>query len=95
MVILAGLVVALAVLFVLAPLLGWGDDPAFETEDARAAGERDALLHRRQQILAGIKDLELEYAVGKLTREDFDRTREALGAEAVEVYRRLDEDAGA
>ncbi len=94
MVILAGLVVAATALFVLAPLLGFGSTPAFESEEARAAGAREALLLRRQEVLAGIKDLEMEFAMGKLTREDYQATRAALDAEAVEVYRRLDEGSG-
>jgi len=91
-VILAGLVVAGTALFVLAPLLGWGAEPAFETADSAAASRREELMRRRQEMLAGIKDLELEYAVGKLTREDFEQTRARLSSEAVNIYRHLDED---
>jgi hypothetical protein len=93
MVILSGFVVAAAALFVLAPLLGWGASAAFDSPESRKADRREELLRRRQEILAGIKDLDLEYEVGKLTREDHEAARERLSAEAVEIYRHLDEDA--
>ena len=92
MVILAGIVVAGAALFVLSPLLGWGTRPAFETPTMATGALRDELLSKRQEILASIKDLDLEYELGKLTKEDHHQTRERLAAEAVALYRRLDED---
>ena len=92
MVILAGIVVAAAALFVVSPLLGWGTHPAFETEAVAAGAQRDELLARRQEVLAAIKDLDLEYALGKLTQEDHHQTRERLVAEAFALYRRLDGD---
>lgn len=92
MVILAGIVIASALLFVLSPLLGWGVRPAFDTQPALEGKLRDDLLLRRQEILASIKDLDLEYTLGKLTKEDHLQTRERLAAEAIALYRRLDEE---
>lgn len=92
MVILAGIVVAGAALFVLSPLLGWGTRPAFDAPSAATGARRDELLSKRQEILHSIKDLDLEYELGKLTREDHQRTRGRLEAEAIALYRRLDED---
>ncbi len=93
MVIVAAIVIAGAALFVLSPLLGWGAHPAFETAASAQGAARDELLRRRQEILAGIKDLDLEYELGKLTREDHHQARERLAAEAFALYRRLDEGA--
>jgi hypothetical protein len=95
MIILTALVAGASILFVMAPLLGWGAVPAFETPAGGAARRREELLQRRQEILSSIKDLELEHAVGKLTREDYEQTREHLSHQAIQVYRELDEDAGA
>jgi hypothetical protein len=92
MVIIAGIVVAGAALFVLAPLLGWGALPAFESGAAAVGAQRDQLLRQRQEILAAIKDLDLEFELGKLTREDHQQARERLAAEAFALYGRLDED---
>lgn len=89
MIFLSALVVAGATLYILAPLLGWGATPAFETGDA-ARGAQEELLERRRELLAGIKDLDLEFEVGKLTREDYDQIRERLSQQAVEIYRELD-----
>jgi hypothetical protein len=89
MILLTAIVAGAAALFILAPLLGWGVSPAFES--AATATPRDQeLLRQRQEILAGIKDLEFEYAVGKLTKEDFERTREGLSEQAIEIYRQMD-----
>lgn len=74
-------------LWVLAPLLGWTSEE--EVLDA-AAEEQEKLLAARRELLASIKDLEMEHQVGKLTREDYEETREKLTREAVEVLRRLD-----
>ncbi|HEY3176504.1 MAG TPA: hypothetical protein VGK94_12180 [Candidatus Polarisedimenticolia bacterium] len=89
MILLSGLVLAGATLYILAPLLGWGVSPAFETETA-ARGRQEELLARRRELLGGIKDLDLEFEVGKLTREDYDQIRERLSQQAVEIYRELD-----
>ena len=89
MIFLTALVLGGATLFILAPLLGWGGSPAFDSDDA-ASSPRQELLARRQHILAGIKDVEMEYEVGKLTKPDFEQTRESLTQEAIEVYRKLD-----
>lgn len=90
MMLLAALVTGVTVLFVLSPLLGWGAAPAFGTE--RRGDQQEELLRQRQEILGSIKDLEMEFAVGKLTREDYEASRNALSREAVELYRILDRD---
>jgi len=76
------------ILWVLAPVFGWGD-PTGERHDL-AAAERDDLLKERQEKLAAIKDLEMEFRIGKLTKDDFEETRERLAREAVEILKRID-----
>lgn len=90
MILLSALVTAGTVLFILAPLLGWGVTPAFDL--AGSASRKDELLRQRQEILAGLKDLDLEFEVGKLTREDYEQTRERLSNQAIEIYREMDQD---
>ena len=94
MIILAAVVAGVTALFILGPLLGWGSAPAWSAGDEERA-LRDDHLARRREILASIKDLEMEFAVGKLTREDFERTREELTKEAVEQFRRTEPDGAA
>ncbi len=92
-VVLAAAILGATTLWVLAPLLGWGG----AAEEARrdvAAADREDMLARRREILAAIKDLEMEFHVGKLNREDFEETRERLAREAIEVLRKIDAGSG-
>lgn len=93
MLFLSALVGGAAALFILGPLLGWGAAPAFDPE-GEAEDARTGLLERRSQVLASIKDLEMEFAVGKLTLEDFEEAKAELSREAVEIYRRMEQDGG-
>jgi hypothetical protein len=86
MILLSALVVAVVALWVLGPLLGWGATEAFPAE----ATAKNELLARRQEALKDLKDLEMEFAVGKLTREDFERTKAELSHQAVEIYKEID-----
>ena len=86
MILLSALAVASAALFVLAPLLGWGASEAFPA----SAGAREDLIARRQETLKELKDLEMEYEVGKLTAEDYEKTRAHLSQQAVEIYKQID-----
>ena len=90
MIFVTALVAAGTILYILAPLLGWGVTPAFDMAGVGSRG--DELLRQRQEILAGLKDLDLEYEVGKLTREDYELTRTRLSAQAIEIYREMDRD---
>ena len=89
MIILTAVVVGAAILFILAPLLGWGAADAFDRSTGDAS-RRAELAAQRREILASLADLELEFEVGKLTREDFERTRERLTRQAVDIYRQMD-----
>ena len=82
-------ILGVTTLWVLAPILGWTRSED-EGEDG-AAEEQEALLASRRELLTSIKDLEMEYKVGKLTPEDYEETREGLVREATEVLRHLDE----
>jgi hypothetical protein len=89
---IAAAILGATTLWVLGPIFGWGD-VASERHDL-AAAERDDLLKSRQEKLAAIKDLEMEYRIGKLTREDFEETRERIASEAVEILKKIDAGAG-
>lgn len=91
MILLAAVVAGGTALFVLSPLLGWGASEAFEPAPATTAAAADRLA-RRQQLLAAIKDLDMEYEVGKLRRDDYEQIREQLSREAIEIYRGMDRD---
>ena len=81
-----GLSLSLA-LFLAAPL----------TEVASASGtdshtERDQvgrLLDAKERGLRAIKDLELDYNMGKVSREDFERSKQELTREVAQVLEEL------
>ncbi|NPA06915.1 MAG: zinc ribbon domain-containing protein [Chloroflexi bacterium] len=52
---------------------------------------RSVLLARREAIINALRELELDYAVGKLPEEDYQRQREALRREGAAVLKALDE----
>jgi hypothetical protein len=76
--------VAAVVALVVAPLRR----PA-ETEDA-VAGERRELEAAKEAKYREIRDAELDYRTGKLSREDFEALDRELRDEAVALLRRLD-----
>ena len=55
-----------------------------------AASARD-LLERKEQLFAGIKELEFDRNTGKLAEEDYRQLRAELEAEALGVLRELDQ----
>ncbi|MGH9869375.1 MAG: hypothetical protein ACREAA_14580 [Candidatus Polarisedimenticolia bacterium] len=79
-------------LFVLGPLLAWRDESAKEAALQEAGDRRRELMGRRQEALSGLKDLQMEFEVGKLTREDYEQQREKLTRQTVEIYREMDQD---
>ncbi|MGH2807244.1 MAG: hypothetical protein ACRDKT_08210 [Actinomycetota bacterium] len=60
------------------PFAGIGTTPAEEAEERKAAA------------LAGIVDLEQEFEIGKLSREDFETLRAGYERDAVAALRELD-----
>jgi type II secretory pathway pseudopilin PulG len=54
-----------------------------------AAAERSALEAAREAKYREIRDAELDYATGKLSREDYEQLDAALRAEALSILDRL------
>lgn len=80
---------ALFVVAVLAALYVLG--PAFRGEAIPAGDPRAALEAARAVALRSLHDLELDWATGKLSDEDYQAQRAVLDAEAAAVIRRLRE----
>jgi hypothetical protein len=55
-----------------------------------ASAERDGLETAREAKYREIRDAELDYRTGKLSREDYEAVDGALRAEAVEILKRLE-----
>ncbi|MBI1722326.1 MAG: hypothetical protein HYR48_00285 [Gemmatimonadetes bacterium] len=87
MLVLAGLIIALAAVFVvLEPVLR----PAVWAPDRLAAFDDDATLARRDTALAALKEIEFDRATGKLSDEDYERLRAKYTTEALEALRAAD-----
>lgn len=52
--------------------------------------EIDALVARRDGVVAALRDLDFDYATEKITEEDFQTQRTVLMAEGVAVLKQLD-----
>jgi hypothetical protein len=59
-----------------------------------AALERDELEAQREAKYREIRDAELDYHTGKLSREDFEAIDGQLRTEAIEILDRLEESGG-
>jgi flagellar biosynthesis/type III secretory pathway M-ring protein FliF/YscJ len=64
-----------------------GDSPAPATGSDL---ERDELEAAREAKYREIRDAELDYRTGKLSREDYEAIDSALRAEAIEILNRLE-----
>jgi type II secretory pathway pseudopilin PulG len=75
---------AVVVLVVSAPLRGVREQPQAES------AERAQLEVAREAKYREIRDAELDYRTGKLSREDYEAVDGALRAEALEILNRLE-----
>src|SRR4029079_8894751 len=78
------LVVAVAVWLITGPLRAGG-----HSTDDGTSGERAALEAAKEAKYREIRDAELDYKTGKLSREDWRRLDAGLRAEAIELLDRL------
>ncbi len=80
-------VMALLLGISLAPLLAEGrDEPGAGQADSDAA----SLEASRDAVVQGIRDVEFDHAMGKLTAEDRDRLRSELEGRAVRLLAAID-----
>lgn len=75
------IIVAVVAVWVAAPLFG---APA-HMDPASMPSERDRLERQKRQALFAIKETELDYEMGKLSREDYERMRARFEASAIEA----------
>jgi hypothetical protein len=94
-------VLAVVVWFVAAPLrsrpAGGSEGSTGSPEGSRPTGKKESeradLDAAKEAKYREIRDAELDYRTGKLSREDWKRLDAELRAEAMELLRRLDEEA--
>lgn len=82
----AALFVLLITWFLCLPVLGVAlDSNAVESFDR----SRIVLLDTKERALRALKDLELDFAMGKVSTEDFEPTKRALTLEIAAVLKEL------
>lgn len=79
------IVVALTI-YTLTPMLV-GSDPLEVSEDTSFASR--ALTDEKERSLRAIKDLELDYAMGKLSQSDYEAAKLELSADASAVLQKI------
>ena len=77
---------AVALLYVVLPLLKPGPAPILVEDDRLAE-----LLGRKDAVMKSIKDLEFDYQVGKLSEEDFQLYDQRLRRQAVTLIQQIEE----
>ena len=91
--IIASLALSLLVAwFLISPLLDAGGGPG---STPSGYGEAAALLDAKERSLRAIKDLELDFSMGKVSQDDFERSREALSLELISILDRVKNTGGA
>jgi len=90
MIFLAGVILtALAAIFVFMPLF---TEPKGNLEvELLAETELDRLMNRKAVIYSNLKDLEFEFAMGRLADGDFRRLESGFKMEAAEILQKLDQ----
>ncbi len=76
----------LAIAAVAWPLLKKGPAPVLIEDDRFTE-----LLHRKEQVLASIKELEFDYRVGKLSEEDYQQYDQRLRRQAIGVMQQIEQ----
>jgi hypothetical protein len=85
-IVIALVVLAVAVLLIIGPLRGG----AGGSRSPGQASAREELEAAKEAKYREIRDAELDYRTGKLSREDWQRLDSSLRAEAVELLDRLE-----
>jgi hypothetical protein len=86
--IIAPLLFIAAIIYVAYPLVS--DKLAADTAEAGDTGQ-DRLLDEKDEIISSLKDIEMDYRMGKLSLQDYTQLRVDFERRAAEVLKRLDE----
>lgn len=76
-----------AVIYVAYPLLR-EDEEAVVREKEKT--ERERLLEQKKEVIANLKDVEMDYRMGKLSHEDYQGLKTDFEQQAVEAFRKLE-----
>ncbi len=86
--IIAPLLFIAAIIYVAYPLVS--EKIAASAEEAGESGQ-ELLLNEKDEIISSLKDIEMDYRMGKLSLQDYTQLRVDFERRAADVLKRLDE----
>lgn len=87
MLILAPILLIAVVLYIAYPLLKEEGEAA---EGERESTEKERLMEQKEDVIANLKDLEMDYRMGKLSDEDYRELKLDLERRAVEAFQEIE-----
>jgi hypothetical protein len=84
---IAPLLFIAAVIYVAYPLL---QDRAEEERVRDTSAERERWLAEKEETVAALKDIEMDFRMGKLSQEDYENLKADFERRAVAVFQRLE-----
>ncbi len=88
MLLLTPILLIAVVLYVAYPLLS--ESQPDETESERKASRREALQAEKDNLIASLKDIEMDYRMEKLSDTDYQRLKTEFEHRAIGIMRKLD-----
>jgi hypothetical protein len=85
--IIAPLLFIAAVIYTTYPLLREGKEGTHQEE---RQDEREKILEEKKTLITSLKDIEMDYRMGKLSREDYGELKASFEQRAVKVYQALE-----
>ena len=76
------------VLYVAYPLL-WGETKA-EPPPQAPPTDRQAILREKEDVVANLKDIEMDFRMGKLSSQDYEDLKSEYEERAVDVFERAE-----
>ena len=76
------------VLYVAYPLL-WGETKTQPPPEAPRT-DRQAILREKEDVVANLKDIEMDYRMGKLSSRDYEDLKSEYEERAVEVFEQVE-----
>ena len=83
----APLVFIAVIIFVALPFLADADEAAREEKKLTA---RESALKRKEDIIGNLKDIEMDFRMGKLSQEDYDALKSEFEDRAIAVLHEMD-----
>lgn len=87
MLILAPILLIAVVLYIAYPLLKEEKEAA---ERQRASTEKERLMEQKEDVIANLKDIEMDYRMGKLSDEDYRELKLDFERRAVEAFQEIE-----